>query len=88
MTRNLMFGLSLLTLTGTTAFAAPAATHHSKAKVVAEAPAADAPAPASDKPAKKPAKHTKKAKGETKSEMKSDAPSGAKTPAPETTKTK
>ena len=54
MIRNLMFGLSLVTLSSVSAFAAPAATtHHAKAKVVAQAPAADAPAPSADKPVKK-----------------------------------
>ena len=63
MIRNLMFGLSLVTLSSVSAFAAPAATtHHAKAKVVAQAPAADAPAPSADKPVKKSAakKSTKK----------------------------
>ncbi len=92
MTRNLMIGFSLLTLTSATAIAAPAAAvhHHAKANVVAEAPAGDTAAPATDKPAKKAAKKGgKKTKGDaTKSEMKGDAPSGAKAPTPETAKTK
>jgi hypothetical protein len=83
MTRNLMIGMTLFTLTSASAFAAPAAVHQSKAKVVAQAPAGDSAAPSSDKPAdkstKKTPKHTKKAKSdasksETKTEMKTDAP--------------
>ena len=77
MIRNLMLGLSLVTLSSVSAFAAPAATtHHAKAKVVAQAPAADAPAPSADKPVKKsPAKKsTKKAtKAESKTEIKGDS---------------
>jgi hypothetical protein len=64
MIRNLMFGMSLLALTGASAIAAPVTTHHSKTTVVAQAPAADAPAPATDKPAKK-AKKSKKAKDDS-----------------------
>jgi hypothetical protein len=77
MIRNLMFGLSLVTLSSVSAFAAPAATtHHAKAKVVAQAPAADAPATSADKPVKKSAakKSTKKAtKADSKTEIKSDS---------------
>jgi hypothetical protein len=73
MIRNLMFGLSLVTLSSVSAFAAPAATvHHAKAKVVAQAPAADAPAPSADKPVKKSAAK-KSSKKTTKSEIKSDS---------------
>lgn len=59
MIRNMLFGISLLTLS-TSAFAAPAAKHVTRARVVAQA---DAPAPAGDKaaPAKKEKKHVKKA---------------------------
>ena len=88
MIRNVMFGISMLALSGSAFAAAPAAkTHHAKAAVVAEAaPAGDTAAPA-DKPVKK-EKKAKKAKGDaTKTEgakeMKGDkAP--APTPAPET----
>jgi hypothetical protein len=77
MIRNLMFGLSLVTLSSVSAFAAPAATtHHAKAKVVAQAPAADATAPSADKPVKKSAakKSTKKAtKADSKTEIKTDS---------------
>jgi hypothetical protein len=79
MIRNLMFGLSLVTLSSVSAFAAPAATtstHHAKAKVVAQAPAGDSTAPAADKPVKKSAakKSSKKAtKSDAKSEIKSDS---------------
>jgi hypothetical protein len=64
MIRNTMLGLSLLALTGASAFAAPAV-HHTATRMVAEgdaAPAADA------KPAKK-EKKAKKAKAK-----KADAP--------------
>jgi hypothetical protein len=90
MIRNTMFGLSLLALTATSAFAAPVATHHiTKARVVAQAPAGDTAAPA-DKAA--PAKKEKKAKKEKADkagkaeggkEMKA-APEKAPTPAPAT----
>ena len=77
MIRNLMIGMSLVTLSSVSAFAAPAATtHHAKAKVVAQAPAGDSTAPAADKPVKKSAakKSSKKAtKSESKSEIKSDS---------------
>ena len=94
MTRNLMIGLSLFTLTSASAIAAPAATtHHAKAKVVAQAPAGETPAPSADKPAKKPAKHTKAkdgkakdTKADSKAETKGEMPSDAK--APEATKAK
>jgi hypothetical protein len=66
MIRNVMFGISLLTLTSASAFAAPAATTHSKARVVAQA---DTAAPAADKTApKKEKKHAKKAKDAGKTE--------------------
>ena len=72
MIRNLMLGMSLVTLSAVSAVAAPVA-HHAKAKVVAQAPAADAPAPSTDKPVKKTAKKApKKAKADGKTEMKSD----------------
>ncbi|HXI59556.1 MAG TPA: hypothetical protein VNO55_25990 [Polyangia bacterium] len=74
MIRNTMFGLSLLALSGATAFAAPMVKNH-RAKIVAAAPAADsAAAPADGKePAKdtKKAKHVKKAKGDA---AKTEAP--------------
>jgi hypothetical protein len=76
MIRNLMIGMSLVTLSSVSAFAAPAATHHAKAKVVAQAPAGDSTAPAADKPVKKSAakKSSKKAtKSESKTEIKSDS---------------
>ena len=78
MIRNTLFGLSLLALSGATAFAAPMAKNH-RAKVVAAAPAADTTAPADSKePAKetKKTKHVKKAKGDAaKTEApKADAP--------------
>jgi hypothetical protein len=67
MIRNLMFGISLLTLTGASAIAAPAAMHGTKVRVVAQA--ADTAAPAGDKTApKKEKKHTKKAKDASKPE--------------------
>jgi len=86
MIRNVLFGISLLTLSGTAAFAAPAVKHSTKARVVAQA---DAPAPAGDKAApaaKKEKKHTKKvktdaAKVETKTEGGKDMKAA---PAPET----
>jgi len=89
MTRNLMIGMTLFTLTGASAIAAPAV-HAAKAKVVAEAPAGDTAAPSSDKPAKKATKHTKKgtksdaSKSDAKTEMKNGAPSSAKPEAPAT----
>ena len=43
MIRNLMLGMSLVTLSAVSAVAAPVV-HHAKANVVAQAPAADAPA--------------------------------------------
>jgi hypothetical protein len=73
MIRNLMIGMSLVALSSVSAFAAPAATtHHAKANVVAQAPAGDSTAPATDKPVKKNAakKSTKKS---TKSEAKTEA---------------
>ena len=85
MIRNMMFGISLLALSGASAFAAPAVkVHSSKPRVVAQA--GDTAAPA-DKTAKKEKKHSKKgAKGdagktEGAKEMKA-APE--KTPAPAT----
>lgn len=75
MIRNLMIGMSLVTLSSVSAFAAPAATtHHAKAKVVAQAPAGDSTAPSADKPVKKSA-----AKKTTKKATKSDAKSDVKT---------
>ncbi|HET6282493.1 MAG TPA: histone [Polyangia bacterium] len=73
MIRNTMFGLSLLALSGATAFAAPMAKHQTRAKVVAQAPAADSAAPKADAPAKdaKKTKHVKKAKTDA---TKADAP--------------
>jgi hypothetical protein len=86
MIRNLMLGMSLVTLSTVSAFAAPVATHHAKANVVAQAPAADAPAPSADKPVKKSTKKaSKKVKGETKGEM---APAGDKAPATDAPKAK
>jgi hypothetical protein len=57
MIRNTMLGLSLLALTGASAFAAPAV-HHTATRMVAEG---DAPPAADAKPAKK-EKKAKKAK--------------------------
>jgi hypothetical protein len=69
MIRNTMFALSLMALTGTSAFAASkvVATHHTTRTVAAEEAA-----PSTDKPAKK----EKKAKKEK-------APKAEKAPAPE-----
>jgi len=68
MIRNLMLGMSLVTLSTVSAFAAtPAATHHANAKNVAQAPAAEASTPAADKPVKKSTKKVsapKKVKGD------------------------
>ena len=77
MIRNTMFALSLLALTGTSAFAAskPVVTHHAT-RTVAEGEAA--PAPSTDKP--KSDKKAKKAKKEA-------APKGEKEMAPKTEKT-
>jgi hypothetical protein len=94
MIRNVLFGISLLTLSGS-AFAAGTGTrtaavkHSTKAPVVAQA--ADAPAPASDKAApaaKKEKKHTKKvktdaAKVETKTEGAKDMKAAPEKGAPE-----
>jgi hypothetical protein len=63
MIRNTMLGLSLLALTGASAFAAPAA-HHTSTRMVAEG---DAPPAADAKPKKE--KKAKKAKAK-----KADAP--------------
>jgi len=90
MIRNLMIGMTLFTLTGASAIAAPAV-HQAKAKVVAQAPSGDTAAPSSDKPADKSAKktkHTKKAKSDaaktdSKTEMNNGAaPSGTKAETP------
>jgi hypothetical protein len=64
MIRNVMFGISLLALSGASAFAAPAVKHvSSKPRVVAQA--GDTAAPAGDKATKKEKKHSKKgAKGD------------------------
>ncbi len=79
MIRNLMLGISLVTLSSVSAFAAAPVAHHAKAKVVAQAPAADAPAPATDKPVKKSTakKAPKKAKIEAKSDAKSEIKGGS-----------
>jgi len=91
MIRNLMLGLSLVTLSTASAFAgAPVTTHHAKAKVVAQAPAPEGAAPSADKPVKKSTKKAttpKKVKGETKMESKDSksgetAPAAEKAPAP------
>lgn len=79
MIRNTMFALSLMALTGTSAFAASkvVATHHTTRTVAAEGEAA----PSTDKPAKQD-KKAKKAKKE--SAPKADAaPKAEKAPAPE-----
>ncbi|HET6148487.1 MAG TPA: hypothetical protein VFH68_13220 [Polyangia bacterium] len=87
MIRNLMLGMSLVTLSTVSAFAAaPATTHHAKAKVVAQAPAPEASTPSADKPVKKSTKKAsapKKVKGDTKMESKSDGKSGEIAPATE-----
>ena len=74
MIRNTMFALSLMALTGSSAFAASkvVATHHA-ARTVAEGEAA--PAPATDKPAKK----EKKAKKEKAPKAEKDAAPKAET---------
>ncbi len=73
MIRNTMLGLSLLALSGATAFAAPMVKHTTRAKVVAQAPAADAKDGAVKETKK--AKHPKKAKGDVKADApKADAP--------------
>ena len=67
MIRNLMLGMSLVTLSSVSAFAG-APVHHNKAKVVAQAPAAEGAAPAADKPVKKSTKKAaakKTTKGDT-----------------------
>ncbi|HVU49120.1 MAG TPA: hypothetical protein VHL80_00440 [Polyangia bacterium] len=78
MIRNTMFALSLLALTGTSAFAASkvVATHHATRTV-----AADEAAPAGDKPA--PEKKAKKAKKEKAPKAEKGADKGAEK-APET----
>jgi hypothetical protein len=74
MIRNTMLGLSLLALSGATAFAAPMVKHTTRNQVVAQAPAADAPKDGAAKETKK-AKHPKKAKGDVKADApKADAP--------------
>ncbi|HEX3694368.1 MAG TPA: hypothetical protein VH374_03170 [Polyangia bacterium] len=73
MIRNTMLGLSLLALSGASAFAAPMAKHNTPNKIVAQAPAADGTAPKDAKDTKK-TKHTKKAKDATKGDVKADAP--------------
>jgi len=94
MIRNLMLGMSLVTLSTVSAFAAPTATtHHAKSTVVAQAPAADAPAPSTDKPVKKASKKAPKADKKVKSESKMEpkgqiAPAGDKAPAAEAPKVK
>lgn len=87
MIRNLMIGMSLFALSTASAIAAPAATHHAKAKVVAQAsPTTPAATPTAGKSGKKTAKHTPKAKGDnakvgTKMGAKADgAPAGEKAP--------
>jgi len=75
-----MLGMSLVTLSSVSAFAAAPVAHHAKAKVVAQAPAADAPAPASDKPVKKSA--AKKAPKKAKTEVKSGSTTGSGETAP------
>jgi hypothetical protein len=77
MIRNLMLGMSLVTLSTVSAFAAaPAASHHAKAKVVAQAPAPEGSTPATDKPvAKKSTKKVtapKKEKSQEKSQVKGE----------------
>jgi hypothetical protein len=92
MIRNLMLGMSLVTLSTVSAFAAaPAATHHAKAKVVAQAPAAETTTPSGDKAVKKPAvkkasKKVVKSDAATKTDSKMDsksetAPAAEKAPA-------
>jgi hypothetical protein len=83
MIRNLMLGMSLVTLSSVSAFAAAPVAHHAKAQVVAQAPAADAPAPATDKAVKKSAKKApKKAKTDAKTEIKSGSTMGSGETAP------
>lgn len=71
MIRNTMLGLSLLALTGASAFAAPMVHPAQKNKVVAQAPAGDAAKDGASATKEKKAKHSKKAKGDT---TKTDAP--------------
>lgn len=78
MIRNTMLGLSLLALSGASAFAAPVVKHARTTTMVAQAPAADAPKDGATK--EKKAKHMKKAKGDAKTDAKADAPK-AETPA-------
>lgn len=86
MIRNAFFGISLLALSATSAFAAPVKHHTSTTRVVAQAgtPGADSTAPAGDKATKK---HTKKAKAaksektDAPKEMNPSAPASEKSPA-------
>jgi hypothetical protein len=80
MIRNVMFGISLLALSGASAFAAPVK-HVSKPRVVAQA---DTAAPAADKaaPAKKEKKHVKKTKGDAAKTDGAKEMKAAPTPAP------
>jgi hypothetical protein len=78
MIRNLMLGMSLVTLSTVSAFAGTptATTHHAKANVVAQAPAPEASAPSTDKPVKKSTKKAaapKKVKGDAKIDTKIDS---------------
>ena len=92
MIRNLLLGMSLVTLSTVSAFAGTptATTHHAKAKVVAQAPAPEASAPSTDKPVKKSTKKAvapKKVKGDVKGDTKMEkgaesAPAAEKAPAP------
>jgi hypothetical protein len=83
MIRNVMFGISMLALSGS-AIAAPAATHSAKPRIVAQA--GDTAAPAGDKAAPKKEKkaHAKKEKGTKTEGAKEMKAAPEKTPAPET----
>lgn len=85
MIRNAFFGISLLALSATSAFAAPVKHHTSATRVVAQAGTpADSTAPAGDKATKK---HTKKAKAaksektDSTKDMNPSAPASEKSPA-------
>jgi hypothetical protein len=78
MIRNTMFALSLMALTGTSAFAASktVATHHSTRTVAAEGEAA----PSTDKPAKQDKKAKKAKKESAPKAEKEAAPKAEKAP--------
>jgi hypothetical protein len=82
MIRNTMLGLSLLALSGTSAFAAPMTKHQTPAKIVAQAPAADSATPKDSKEPAKDAKKTKHVKkGKTDAAPKAEMAPKAEAPA-------